>query len=202
MPVLSAPSITPQQCRDSFNLFDSAKNGELNVEEFKYAILALGFGDKTDDECREMMKLANASFAGGSDGKTYHKGKNKQHKKDDGDVDPNTNSIHYDAFEKMCLEKAPTWEEDLKNVFKLINVSGSGKISQADLQHMTRLIGENDADPVINQMIVEADVNDKDGEVNFDEFKKIMLLSAEMPKRHAFSNQNKSRSMGGDDDEY
>lgn len=192
MPVLSVPFITPQQCHDAFNLFDTKKNGELNADEFKYAILALGFGDKTEAECLAMIASANGSAGSGerSNNKspTYHKGKKgrKGDKwKDDGDADGVSDSIHYDAFEQMCLEHALTWEQDLENVFKMLNVSGSGKISRADLKKMARIIGEKDADPIINQMIVEADVNDKDGEVSFDEFKKIMLLSIHKQKSAA-----------------
>ena len=64
-------------------------------------------------------------------------------------------------------------KEEILKVFKLFDDGESGKISFKNLKRVAKEIGENITDEEIREMIDQAD-SDGDGEVNQDEFLRIM----------------------------
>ena len=65
-------------------------------------------------------------------------------------------------------------EEELHEAFKVFDKDGNGTISAAELRHVMTNLGEKLTDEEVDEMIREADV-DGDGEVNYEEFVKMMV---------------------------
>ena len=65
-------------------------------------------------------------------------------------------------------------EEELIEAFKVFDKDGNGFISSVELRHVMTNLGEKLTDDEVDEMIREADV-DGDGQVNYDEFVKMML---------------------------
>jgi len=65
-------------------------------------------------------------------------------------------------------------EEELHEAFKVFDKDGNGTISAAELRHVMTNLGEKLTDEEVDEMIREADV-DGDGEVNYEEFVKMMM---------------------------
>ncbi|URE02718.1 hypothetical protein MUK42_19654 [Musa troglodytarum] len=65
-------------------------------------------------------------------------------------------------------------EEELKEAFRVFDKDQDGFISAAELRHVMTNLGEKLADEEVDEMIREADV-DGDGQINYDEFVKIMM---------------------------
>merc|ERR1711988_1088257 len=65
-------------------------------------------------------------------------------------------------------------EEELMEAFKVFDKDGNGFISSVELRHVMANLGEKLTDDEVDEMIREADV-DGDGQVNYDEFVKMML---------------------------
>ena len=63
--------------------------------------------------------------------------------------------------------------EEIRRVFKLFDDDETGKISFRNLKRVARELGENMTDEELQEMIDEAD-RDGDGEVNEEEFLRIM----------------------------
>ena len=65
-------------------------------------------------------------------------------------------------------------EEELREAFKVFDKDGNGFISAAELRHVMTNLGEKLSDAEVDEMIREADV-DGDGQVNYEEFVKMMV---------------------------
>merc|ERR1712153_124311 len=65
-------------------------------------------------------------------------------------------------------------EEELIEAFKVFDKDGNGFISAAELRHVMTHLGEKLTDEEVDEMIREADV-DGDGQINYEEFVKIMM---------------------------
>ncbi|CAA0828293.1 Calmodulin-like protein 8 [Striga hermonthica] len=66
-------------------------------------------------------------------------------------------------------------EEELKEAFKVFDKDQDGYICAEELQHVMISLGEKLSDEEVEQMIREADL-DGDGQVNYDEFVKMMMM--------------------------
>jgi len=65
-------------------------------------------------------------------------------------------------------------EEELVEAFKVFDRDGNGFINSAELRHVMTNLGEKLEDEEIDEMLREADV-DGDGQVNYEEFVKMMM---------------------------
>ena len=122
-------------------------SGTIDVKELKVAMRALGFEPR-----KEEMKRMIA------------------------DVDKEgTGKISFNDFLAVMTQKMAekdTKEEILK-AFRLFDDDETGKISFKNLKRVAKELGENLTDEELQEMIDEAD-RDGDGEVNEDEFLRIM----------------------------
>ncbi|XP_010827205.1 PREDICTED: centrin-1 isoform X2 [Bison bison bison] len=136
-----------QEVREAFDLFDADGSGTIDVKELKVAMRALGFEPR-----KEEMKRMIA------------------------DVDKEgTGKISFNDFLAVMTQKMAekdTKEEILK-AFRLFDDDETGKISFKNLKRVAKELGENLTDEELQEMIDEAD-RDGDGEVNEDEFLRIM----------------------------
>ncbi|CAM0949058.1 unnamed protein product [Alopecurus aequalis] len=67
-------------------------------------------------------------------------------------------------------------DEELREAFRVFDRNHDGHISKAELRHVMISLGEKLTDEEVEGMIAEADL-DGDGQVNFDEFVRMMRLS-------------------------
>ncbi|KAL6299368.1 putative calmodulin variant 1 [Sparassis latifolia] len=93
------------------------------------------------------------------------------------EVDADGNgTIDFPEFLTMMARKMRDTdsEEEIKEAFKVFDKDGNGYISAAELRHVMTNLGEKLSDNEVDEMIREADV-DGDGQINYDEFVKMML---------------------------
>jgi len=92
------------------------------------------------------------------------------------DVDTDgSGQIEWEEFLKMMTSKLLNRDpmEEIKKAFKLFDDDNTGKISFKNLKRVAKELGEKITDEELQEMIDEAD-RDGDGEVNEDDFIRIM----------------------------
>jgi len=142
-------SLTDDQIKEAFNLFDADGSGAIDVEEMSLAMKGLGFGELPREEVDKMLKS----------------------------IDLNSNGlIEFREFERMMKAKMTTKDspEEILKAFQLFDMDRTGKVSLDNLRQVARMLGESPGDDVLREMIDEAD-EDRDGQINFNEFKNVML---------------------------
>lgn len=84
-------------------------------------------------------------------------------------------TISQDQFMNLMIEKIADKgaREEILKAFRLFDDDQTGKISFKNLQRVANELGENLSEEELKEMIQEADL-DNDGEVNQDEFLRIM----------------------------
>ncbi|XP_008977827.1 centrin-1 [Callithrix jacchus] len=148
--VVPKPELTEdqkQEIREAFDLFDVDGSGTIDVKELKVAMRALGFEPRKE----EMKKMISEVDKEG------------------------TGKISFNDFLAVMTQKMSekdTKEEILK-AFRLFDDDETGKISFKNLKRVANELGENLTDEELQEMIDEAD-RDGDGEVNEEEFLRIM----------------------------
>ncbi|CAL0302534.1 unnamed protein product [Lupinus luteus] len=149
---LSHDQIT--EFREAFSLFDKDGNGCITTKELGTVIRTLR-RNLTEAELKDMIN----------------------------EVDANGNvTIDFREFLNLMAGKMRNTdsEEDLKEAFHVFDKDQNGFISAAELHHVITNLGEKLTDEEVDEMIREADV-DGDGQINYDEFVKVMM--AKMSKR-------------------
>ncbi|ETE69934.1 Centrin-1, partial [Ophiophagus hannah] len=150
-----------QEIREAFDLFDTEGCGSIDVKELKYvldvykllafilqvAMRALGFEPKKE-EIKKMIA-------------------------DTGKDESST--INFEDFLAIMTTKMNEKDskEEILKAFRLFDDDGTGKISFKNLKRVSKELGENLTDEELQEMIDEAD-RDGDGEINEEEFLKIM----------------------------
>ncbi|KAJ3220856.1 hypothetical protein HK099_003947 [Clydaea vesicula] len=145
----SITELTPEQkqeIREAFDLFDTDGSGTIDIKELKVAMRALGFEPKKE----EIKKMIS-------------------------DIDKGTGTMDFNEFlELMSLKMSERdSKEEIFKAFKLFDDDETGKISFKNLKRVAKELGENLTDEELQEMIDEAD-RDGDGEINPDEFLRIM----------------------------
>ncbi|XP_063793582.1 centrin-2 [Pseudophryne corroboree] len=136
-----------QEIREAFDLFDTDGTGTIDVKELKVAMRALGFEPKKE-EIKKMIA----------------------------DIDKEgTGKISFNDFLSAMTQKMAEKDskEEIMKAFRLFDDDETGKISFKNLKRVAKELGENLTDEELQEMIDEAD-RDGDGEVNEQEFLRIM----------------------------
>ena len=136
-----------QEVREAFDLFDADGSGTIDVKELKVAMRALGFEPRKEEMKRMISEVDKEG----------------------------TGKISFNDFLAVMTQKMAekdTKEEILK-AFRLFDDDETGKISFKNLKRVANELGENLTDEELQEMIDEAD-RDGDGEVNEEEFLRIM----------------------------
>ncbi|XP_076321118.1 uncharacterized protein LOC143230819 [Tachypleus tridentatus] len=136
-----------QDIKEAFNLFDPENSGTIDTKELKFALRALGFEPK-----KEEIKKMIAEVDKGGIGK-----------------------IAFDDFLNVMSTRMAEKDinEEIMKAFQLFDDDNTGKISFKNLKRVAKELGENLTDEELQEMIEEAD-RDGDGEVNQEEFLRIM----------------------------
>ncbi|CAE8587768.1 unnamed protein product, partial [Polarella glacialis] len=136
-----------QEIKEAFDLFDTDGSGEIDSKELKVAMRALGFEPKKE----EIQKMIS-------------------------DVDDDgSGTIGYEEFLKMMTHKILNRDpkDEILKAFRLFDDDETGKISFKNLKRVAKELGERMTDEELQEMVDEAD-RDGDGEVNEEEFLRIM----------------------------
>merc|ERR1712195_331078 len=136
-----------QEIREAFDLFDTDGSGTIDAKELKVAMRALGL-DAKKDEIRRMINDIDKDGSG---------------------------TIDFNEFLNMMTARMGDRDsrEEIVKVFRLFDDDETGKISFKNLKRVAQELGENMTDEELQEMIDEAD-RDGDGEVNEEEFFRIM----------------------------
>ena len=132
---------------NGFDLVDTDGSQTIDAKELKVAMRALGF-EPNKDEIKKMIA----------------------------DIDKDGNgTIEFDEFLAMMTAKMGERDsrEEIMKAFRLFDDDETGKISFKNLKRVAKELGENMTDEELQEMIDEAD-RDGDGEVNEEEFFRIM----------------------------
>ena len=136
-----------QEIREAFDLFDTDGSGSIDAKELKVAMRALGFEPKKE-EIKKMIADIDTDGSG---------------------------TIDFNEFLEMMTAKMSERDpmEEIIKAFRLFDDDETGKISFKNLKRVAKELGENMTDEELQEMIDEAD-RDGDGEVNEEEFFRIM----------------------------
>ncbi|XP_059202822.1 uncharacterized protein cetn4 [Centropristis striata] len=136
-----------QEIKEAFDLFDADGTGTIDVKELKVAMRALGFEPKKE-EIKKMIADIDREGSG---------------------------TIDFNDFLSMMTLKMSEKDskEEILKAFRLFDDDGTGKISFNNLKRVAKELGETLTDEELQEMIDEAD-RDGDGEVNEQEFLRIM----------------------------
>ncbi|XP_054845602.1 uncharacterized protein LOC129336498 [Eublepharis macularius] len=139
-----------REIREAFDLFDTDESGSIDVKELKVALHALGFEPKKG-EIRKMVAEI------GKDDRSF---------------------INFEEFLAMIMQKMSEKDnkQEILKAFQLFDTDGTGKISFQNLKAATSELGEDISDEELQEMIEEGD-RDGDGEINLQEFLRIMKKS-------------------------
>ncbi|KAI8820521.1 centrin-1 [Fimicolochytrium jonesii] len=136
-----------QEIREAFDLFDTDGSGTIDTKELKVAMRALGFEPKKE-ELKRMIGEVDRTGSGVIDFNDFL------------------------GLMSVKMSEKDTREEIIK-AFRLFDDDGTGRISFKNLRRVAKELGESLTDEELQEMIDEAD-RDGDGEINQEEFLRIM----------------------------
>ncbi|XP_037367380.1 calmodulin-like protein 5 [Talpa occidentalis] len=141
------PSEQVAEFKEAFTRFDTDGDGKINVQELGAVMQALG-KNVSEEELKEIIARVDT----------------------DGD-----GAISFQEFlaEMAKRMKAGGSEMELREIFKVFDQNGDGHISVDELKQAMVKIGQPMSQEDLDMMIQQADV-DKDGQVNYEEFVKIL----------------------------
>ncbi|KAL3634483.1 Calmodulin-3 [Castilleja foliolosa] len=135
------------QFQEAFSLFDKDGDGCITIEELGRVIRSLD-QNPSEEELQDMINEVDSDGNG---------------------------TIEFAEFLNLMANKIKESdaEEELKEAFKVFDKDQNGYISATELRHVMIHLGEKLTDEEVAHMISEADL-DGDGQINFDEFVRIM----------------------------
>ncbi|CAL5413408.1 unnamed protein product [Camellia sinensis] len=173
--VLNADQIVEFQ--EAFSLFDKDGDGCITVEELATVIRSLD-QNPTEEELQDMISEVDSDGNGTIEFTEFLNlmankmkfGRVKKTEKNEEEA-----KLGLFGIEKYTKGlKETDAEEELKEAFKVFDKDQNGYISANELRHVMINLGEKLTDEEVDQMIKEADL-DGDGQVNYEEFVKMMM---------------------------
>ncbi|MFS7904135.1 putative flagellar calcium-binding protein calflagin [Helianthus anomalus] len=142
---------TRQELKEAFDLFDADGNGTIDAKELSNAMRALGF-EMTREEISDMIAEVDRDGSG---------------------------AIDFDEFVYMMTDKIceRNSKKELTTAFNILDHDKNGKISIPDIKNIAKELGVRFTDAEIQSMVEEAD-RDHDGEVNIEEFMRMMKTTS------------------------
>ena len=134
--------------KEAFALFDKDGDGTITTKELGTVMRSLG-QNPTEAELQDMINEV--------------------------DVDGN-GTIDFPEFLSLMARKMKETdtEEELMEAFRVFDRDGNGFISAHELRHVMTNLGEKLTNEEVDERIKEADL-DGDGEINYEEFVRMML---------------------------
>lgn len=133
--------------REAFSLFDRDGDGSITTKELATVIRSLG-QNPTEAEIQDMINEVDTDGNG---------------------------TIDFREFLDLMAHKMKDFDsdEELREAFKVFDKDQNGYISAAELRHVMINLGEKLTEEEVEMMIKEADT-DGDGQVNYEEFVRMM----------------------------
>ena len=156
VPFFSPPTYHPRKTPPLTTMvFFSQLPGTIDAKELKVAMRALGFEPKKE-EIKKMISDIDKDGSG---------------------------NIDYQEFLEMMTTKMSEKDskEEILKAFRLFDDEEKGKISFRNLKRVAKELGETMTDEELHEMIEEAD-RDGDGEINEEEFMRIMKKTSEFER--------------------
>nr|XP_043610451.1 probable calcium-binding protein CML20 isoform X2 [Erigeron canadensis] len=137
--------------KEAFELFDTDGNGTIDAKELSNAMRALGF-EMTKEQINDMIADVDKDGSG---------------------------AIDFDEFVYMMTDKIGerSSKQELSKAFNILDHDKNGKISVSDIKNIAKELGVRFTDAEIHSMVKEAD-RDNDGEVNIEEFMRMMQATS------------------------
>ncbi|KAE8673157.1 Calcium-binding protein CML24 [Hibiscus syriacus] len=139
-----------EEMREVFNKFDKNGDGRISREELKSVLSALGSTPSSDEIDRMMSEM-------------------------DKDGDGYVDLDEFIAFQRTNVDgdDGQCGNKELKDAFDMYDLDKNGLISAKELHAVMKRLGEKCSLSDCRRMISQVD-KDGDGNVNFEEFKKMM----------------------------
>ncbi|KAE8660347.1 Calmodulin [Hibiscus syriacus] len=152
--------------KEAFSLFDKDGDGCITTKELGTVMRSLG-QNPTEAELQDMINEVDADGNG---------------------------TIDFPEFLNLMARKMKDTdsEEELKEAFRVFDKDQNGFISAAELRHVMTNLGEKLTDEEVDEMIREADV-DGDGQINYEEFVKVMMAKRRARTSSYVPNNNRSQ---------
>ena len=133
---------------DAFNMFDTNHDGTITSQKLGELMRKLG-QNPTEADLIQMIEAV---------------------------AKPGSKKIGFDEFVDMMEKKnnEEDTEVEIINAFRVFDTESNGLISNQNLSHIIRTLGETLSDKEIEEIINEADV-DGDGFINYEEFVRMMM---------------------------
>lgn len=138
------------ELRCAFDLFDNDNDGKIDPAELGKAIEKMG-QKLSEEDLKEMIKEVDSDYNG---------------------------TIEFNEFVTLMESKMRDndSEEEIIEAFKIFDKKGNGHISKADIKNVMISLHESLSQEEIDDLMNKWDI-DKDGYLNFDEFKNMMMLN-------------------------
>ncbi|XVF71448.1 hypothetical protein PTKIN_Ptkin12aG0038300 [Pterospermum kingtungense] len=140
-----------EEMKKVFNKFDKNGDGKISRDELKSILSALGSTPSSDEVDKIMSEMDK-------DGNGYV------------DLDE---FMAFHGTDANGGETEPCGEKELKDAFNMYDLDKNGLISASELHAVLKRLGEKCTLSDCRRMISQVD-KDGDGNVNFEEFKKMM----------------------------
>mmetsp|Transcript_56687 Transcript_56687/g.103700 ORF Transcript_56687/g.103700 Transcript_56687/m.103700 type:complete len:208 (-) Transcript_56687:173-796(-) len=138
-----------QDIKEAFDLFDADGSGEIDSQELRVGMRSFGFEPSKEEIHKTILDID-----------------------DDG-----SGTIGYEEFMKIHMNNVSMRNpKEILRSFRMFDDDATGKISFKDLKCVAKELGERMTDEELQAMIDEAD-RDGDGELNKEEFLRIMSKS-------------------------
>ena len=138
------------ELRVAFDLFDTDNDGKIDLAELGKAIEKMGGQKLSMEDLREIVKEVDSDYNG---------------------------TVEFDEFIALMESKMKDVdsEEELYEVFKIFDKNGNGKVSKNDIRIVLNGLREIITPQELQDLMDKYDI-DKDGYLNYEEFKDMMLL--------------------------
>ncbi|XP_057783343.1 calmodulin-like protein 8 isoform X1 [Salvia miltiorrhiza] len=174
--ILNAEQIVELQ--EAFRLFDKDGDGCITIEELATVIRSLD-QNPSEEELHDMINEVDIDGNGTIEFAEFlnlmaNKMKVSSYRS------YIINTFFFSLVFTLCVcvcavfNQETDAEEELKEAFKVFDKDQNGYISASELRHVMINLGEKLTDEEVDQMIREADL-DGDGQVDYDEFVKMMM---------------------------
>ena len=133
---------------DAFNMFDTNHDGTITPQKLGELMRKLG-QNPTEADLIQMIEAV---------------------------AKPGSKKIGFDEFVDMMERKnnEEDTEVEIINAFRVFDTESNGLISNQNLSHIIKTLGETLTEKEIEEIISEADV-DGDGFINYEEFVRMMM---------------------------
>ena len=146
------------EIKEAFDLFDATGSGQINLQDLKVALRALGF-----EPARQEIKRLTQSLSKPKESRDYDRDK-------EGEVKVDFNGFLNIMTTKMSERDA---DSELKKAFILFS-NQKDHINLEDLQYISKELGEDMTEDELREMIFEANRKNRDGSVGMEEFLSIL----------------------------